>query len=151
MNKLILIMVFTIASFISIAQAEVPADKYQEIVKMLQLTGTEKLLGEMKLTMINGMKASMPKVPATFWTKFESKMDMAALTEKIIPLYDKYYTLEDLKAINAFYRSPAGLKVLSTSPQIFQESLAIGRKWGEQMGKEASEEFEKESGSKAKK
>ncbi|MEI6788425.1 MAG: DUF2059 domain-containing protein [bacterium] len=39
----------------------------------------------------------------------------------------------------------AGQKVLATSPQIFQESLAIGQKWGEQIGKEASDEFKKES------
>lgn len=78
-------------------------------------------------------------------------MDMGSLTEEIIPLYDKYYTLEELKAINAFYQSPVGQKVLSTSPQIFQESVAIGQKWGEKMGKEASDEFEKESENKGQK
>jgi len=151
MNKRFLLMAVTLVSCLSVAQAEIPAAKHQEIVKMLRLTGTEKLLSEMKATMIHGFQTSMPKIPAAFWTKFESKMDMGALTEQIIPLYDKYFTLDDLKAINAFYESQAGQKVLATSPQIFQESLAIGQKWGEQMGKEASDEFKKESESPDKK
>ncbi|MEI7879705.1 MAG: DUF2059 domain-containing protein [bacterium] len=151
MKKLILLTVITMVSCISFAQAEIPAAKRVEIVKMLQLTGTEKLLEGIKTHMISGLKTSMPKIPDAFWSKFETKMDMGSLTEEIIPLYDKYYTLEDLKTINAFYQSPIGQKVLSTSPQIFQESVAIGQKWGEKMNKEASDEFEKESGSNAQK
>lgn len=151
MKNLFLIAVITIVSCTSIAKAEIPAEKRQEILKMLQLTGTEKILAGIKTQMINGLKTSMPKIPEAFWAKFENKMDMGALTEQITPLYDKYYSLEDLKAINAFYQSQAGQKVLSTSPLIFQESIAIGQKWGEKMGKEASDEFEKESGSKSQK
>jgi len=148
MKKIILLAVMTIVSCISIAQAEISAEKHQEIVKMLQITGTERILEGIKSQMINGLKTSMPHIPDAFWAKFQSKMDMGTLIEQIIPLYDKYYTLADLKAINAFYQGPTGQKVLSTSPQLFQESLTIGHQWGEKMGKEASDEFEKESGSK---
>ena len=138
-------------SCISIAQGEIPTEKHQEIVKMLQITGTEKILAGIKSQMINGLKTSLPKIPESFWAKFETKMNMETLIDQIIPLYDKYYTLADLKAINAFYQSPTGQKVLSTSPQLFQESLAIGHQWGEKMGKEATDEFEKESGTKVQK
>ncbi|MEI6168668.1 MAG: DUF2059 domain-containing protein [bacterium] len=148
MKKLLLLTLITMISCSPFAQAEIAATKRVEIVKMLQLTGTEKLLEGIKTHMISGLKTSMPKIPEAFWSKFETKMDMGSLTEQIIPLYDKYYTLEDLKAINSFYQSQVGQKVLSTSPQIFQESVAIGQKWGEKMGKEASDEFEKELGNK---
>ncbi len=151
MKKILLLTVLTLSSIATIVQAGIPPEKHQEIVKMLQITGTEKILAGMKTTMINGLKSSMPKIPNAFWTKFESKMDMNALTEQIIPLYDKYYTLDELKAINAFYQSKIGQKVLATSPLIFQESMTLGHQWGQQMGKEASDEYEKESGSKDKK
>ncbi|MEI8139668.1 MAG: DUF2059 domain-containing protein [bacterium] len=151
MKIIFLLAVIIVVSCNSFAQTEIPAEKHQEIVKMLQITGTEKILKGIKTQMMNGLKTSMTKIPDAFWSKFETKMDMATLIEQIIPLYDKYYTLEDLKSINAFYQSPTGQKVLSTSPQIFQESLTIGQKWGEKMGKEASDEFEKESGDKSQK
>jgi hypothetical protein len=53
---------------------------------------------------------------------------------------DKYYTIDDLKAVNAFYESPAGQKLLATLPQVMQ----IGQAWGQKIGKEAADEAEKE-------
>ena len=144
MKKLIVFAVITMVAFVSIAQAEVTAAKRREIEKMLRLTGMEKLMAQMKTQMISGMKTQMTQVPEEFWTSFESKMDMRALLEKIIPLYDKYYTIEDLKAVNAFYESTVGQKVLSTLPKIMQESMAIGQEWGEKIGEQAAAEAEKE-------
>ena len=60
------------------------------------------------------------------------------------PLYDKYYTLDDLKAINAFYASPTGQKVLTSLPQIMQESMKIGQEWGAKIGAQAEEEIKQE-------
>jgi uncharacterized protein len=103
----------------------------------------------METQMISSLKAQMPQVPDLFWTKFQQKMDTHELIEKVIPVYDKYYTIEDLKAINLFYETPAGQKVLSTLPQLIQETMRIGQQWGEKMGKEAVEEAEQELEKKA--
>lgn len=112
---------------------------------MLQLTGMEKMMNQMKGQMISGLKAQIKQVPDGFWEKFSQKMDTRELIEKIIPLYDKYYTLEDLKAVNAFYASPAGQKVLSSLPQIMQESMKLGQEWGQKIGQQAAEEAQRES------
>src|SRR5262249_37125135 len=109
-----------------------------------RLTGVERLVGQMETQMLSAMKTQMPQVPELFWTKFQQKMDTRELVEKIIPIYDKYYTIDDLKAINGFYETPAGQKVLSTLPQVKQESMKAGQEWGEKTGKQAAEEAEKE-------
>jgi uncharacterized protein len=151
MRKLLVFTVIMMVAFVSIAQAEIPAAKRREIEKILRLTGVEKLMVQMKTQMISGMKTQMTQIPEEFWTSFESKMDMRALLEKIIPLYDKYYTIEDLKAVNAFYESTVGQKVLSTLPKIMQESMAIGQEWGENIAEQAAAEAEKELKNKNKK
>src|SRR5688572_24190996 len=117
MKNLVLILV-VLLSCASATTAEIAREKRQQIEQMLQLTGMEKLLIQMKTQMLSGFRTQMPEVPRTFWDKFEEKMDMRELIEKIIPLYDKYYTLEDLKAVNAFYETKAGQKILSTLPQL---------------------------------
>jgi hypothetical protein len=142
MNKLLLALI-TIFLSMSVAHAEISKEKRKEIEKMLQLTGVEKLMFQMKTQMISGLKAGMAEVPESFWEKVQEKMDTRELLEKIIPLYDKYYTTEDLKAVNAFYESPAGQRVLSTSPQIMQESMEIGQEWAKQAAEEAVKELEK--------
>jgi hypothetical protein len=131
-------------------KAEIAPEKRAEIDKMLQLTGMTKLVDQMKTQMITGFKANMPGAPAGFWDKFAAKMDAQGLIEKVVPIYDKYYTIDDLRAVNAFYSSPAGQKILATLPQIMQESMAAGQAWGQEVAKKAAEEIAAESKAAAK-
>ncbi|MGB8356895.1 MAG: DUF2059 domain-containing protein [Chthoniobacteraceae bacterium] len=145
MKKLLLALTFiTLFSSISFAQAPIPDDKRQEIEKMLKLTGTEKMVNQMMTQLIASLKTQMPQAEDEFWVKFQAKLDIHQLIEKIIPIYDKYYTIDDLKAVNAFYGSPAGQKVLSSVPQIMQESMKIGQAWGAQVAQQAIKEIEAE-------
>ncbi len=144
MNKLIALALLIILSSLSTVHADISQEKRKEIEKMLRLTGVEKLVAQMENQMISAFKTQMPQVPEIFWTKFQQKMDTRELVEKIMPVYDKYYTIEDLKAVNAFYESPVGQKVLSTLPQVMQETMKIGQDWGEKIGKQAAEEAEQE-------
>jgi uncharacterized protein len=144
MKKLLLLALVTILSCVPVTRAEMSTEKRQEIEKMLRLTGMERMVGQMETQMLSNLKTQVPQVPEVFWVKFQQKMDTRELIEKIIPIYDKYYTIEDLKAINAFYEGPAGQKVLSTLPQVMQESMKIGQEWGQRIGKQAAEEAEQE-------
>ena len=112
---------------------------------MLRLTGMEKLMTQMKSQMVAAFQKQLTDVPQDFWDRFEKKMDMHELVEKIIPVYAKYYSLEDLKAVNAFYESPTGQKVLAAMPKAMQESMKIGQEWGEKIGKQAAAEAEAEA------
>jgi hypothetical protein len=121
-------------------KAEVTPEKRTEIDKLLRLTGMEKLMDQMKTQMIGSLKSSISEAPAGFWEKFSTKMDTRELIEKIVPIYDKYYTIDDLKAVNAFYSSPAGQKILGTLPQVMQESMKAGQEWGQKISQQANEE-----------
>ena len=144
MNKLVILPLLIVFSLVVTVQANVSPEKRKEIEKMLRLTGVEKLSEQIANQMLTSLRTQLPQVPETFWTKFQQKMNTRDLIEKIIPVYDKYYTIEDLKAINAFYETSAGQKVISALPQLMQETLKIGEEWGQKIGQEAAEEAEKE-------
>jgi uncharacterized protein len=126
------------------ARPGIAKEKIVEIEKTLRLVGMEKLMGQMKTQMFTMFREKMTQVPEEYWKRAEAKFDMAELIQLIIPVYDKYYTVEDLKALNAFYESPVGQKVLSTLPQITQESMRIGQAWGEEVGKRVEREVMEE-------
>ena len=111
---------------------------------MLKLTGTEKLMTQMMNQMIAGLKAQSPEVSEEFWTKFQKKLDTHGLIDQLIPIYDKYYTIDDLKAVNAFYESPAGQKVLTVLPSLMQESMKVGQEWGTKIAADALDEIRQE-------
>lgn len=126
------------------ARPVIAKEKIVEIEKTLRLVGMDKLMGQMKTQMFTMFREKMTQVPEEYWKRAEAKFDMAELIQLIIPVYDKYYTTEDLKALNAFYESPVGQKVLSTLPQITQESMRIGQAWGEEVGKRVEREVMEE-------
>ena len=41
------------------------------------------------------------------------------------PVYDQYFTEEDLRGLIAFYQTPVGEKLITVSPQILQTSIRL--------------------------
>jgi len=67
-------------------------------------------------------------VPPEFDAHFKKAMDdmiknmpIDEITQAMIPAYQKHFTKSDLTAMNAFYSSPVGQKVLQELPVVMQE------------------------------
>ncbi|MDB6138842.1 MAG: hypothetical protein JWO94_1914 [Verrucomicrobiaceae bacterium] len=130
--------------------AEVPTEKQAEITKMLKITGVEKMMTQMMSQMMATFKSKDSSVSSAFWDKLEAGMDAHSMIDKLIPIYDKYYSLEDLKAVNAFYATTAGQHLLTTMPQVMQESMVIGQQWGQETAQKVSKAMEAEKEKKGK-
>jgi hypothetical protein len=56
-----------------------------------------------------------------------AKVDFSAvLREPFIEMYAKYFTEEELVALNAFYSSPAGQKAIQVMPALMRDGMQIG-------------------------
>lgn len=131
---------FSRAETAPVQHPQITVEKRTEIDRMLKLTGMESMIDQMMAQMIGGLRAHIKDVPEEFWARFEKKIHASEMIELVVPLYDKYYSLEDLRALNDFYASPAGQRMLSTLPSIMQESMAIGQQWGAKIGQQAVDE-----------
>jgi hypothetical protein len=145
----ICLVLLTLVLTVSV-KAELTPEKRKEIDQMMRLTGMEKLVDQMIGQMVSSFKTTMTGAPDGFWDRFQSKVNGRDMIEKVMPIYDKYYTLEDLRAVNAFYASPAGQKILATLPQVMQESMAVGQTWGQEMAQKAADELAAEKKATAK-
>jgi hypothetical protein len=147
LSALVLVLLFASFSPLLAADTAPPAiakEKIAEIEKTLRLVGVEKLMFQMKTQLFTMFREQIKEAPEEYWRRAEDKFDTKELLQLLIPLYDKYYTLEDLKTINAFYETPTGQKMLSSLPQIMAESMKIGQAYGEQMSKRLQREYEAE-------
>ncbi|MES2460395.1 MAG: DUF2059 domain-containing protein [Armatimonadota bacterium] len=131
------------------------AEKEQDIRQLITLTGGDKMGQQMMDQMIPEMQKILPQIPADFWVAFRKKTKMSELTERLLPVYDKYYSKEDVKGLIQFYRTPLGQKVISTTPGISRDSQAIGSAWGQEIAQDIIRELKekeaaKPSGAKAK-
>lgn len=82
---------------------------------------------------------------------------MGEFMDEVIPLYEKYFTHEEILGIIAFYESPIGTKSIEVMPQLMAETMQVGQRWAmtvmpkiqekvsEQMREEGLIESEEES------
>jgi len=120
--------------------------KQADIRKLLQLTGAGNLATQTIAEMEKGMRPLMTnalppgdyreKLVSLFFDKFHSKMDPAALTELVVPIYDKYLSDEDVKGLIQLYQTPIGQKLITVLPKIAAESQQAGEKWGQDLGRQ---------------
>jgi hypothetical protein len=145
MKKILLIILFVLPLLApGLSRADINPEKRTEIDKTLRLTGTDQKMAMVLDQMIPMLQKGHPDVPLEFWVKFRASANTQELIEQIIPVYDKYYSLEDLKQINAFYESPSGQRMLQASPEVIKESMQIGQQWGSNLGKQVVVEIEKQ-------
>lgn len=64
----------------------------------------------------------------------EARTQREHLVGLMIEVYAKYYTPQDVQALIAFYKTPAGKKLAAVGPKAAVESMQVGQKWGQELG-----------------
>lgn len=118
--------------------------KNDDILKLLRVTGTDKLADQMMDAMIPQFKQLVPDIPDQFWTRFKGKLNIDDLLFACVPAYSKYYSHDEIKQLLAFYESPLGRRMIEVTPLLTQDTMLVGQKWGEQLGMEIANELIKE-------
>jgi uncharacterized protein len=60
---------------------------------------------------------------------FEARM--GELSEAVAIVYSSNFSADDLRAVTAFYKTPAGRKLLEKTPLVAQQTMAAGQKFGQ--------------------
>lgn len=119
-------------------------DKINSIKELITITGTKNLTQQILNQSITSMRSQFPQVPQVFWDEFSAGLTADQLINRLIPIYDKYLTDEDIKQLIAFYRTPVGKKIISVSPQIASDSLNIGQQYGKEVAQRAIQKLQEQ-------
>lgn len=132
------------------APAKIDPAKEADIRKLLDVTGAGNLalqtMTEMEKNMRPMLTSAFPpgeyreKLIDLFIAKFHSKADAQTIVNLAVPVYDKYFTGEEIKGLIQFYGTPLGKKTLQSLPQLMGELQAQGQQWGQQLGRASMEE-----------
>lgn len=120
--------------------------KRADIRRLLELTGAVNMANQsmdgMESSVKTLMSGSLPpgeyrdQLLDLFFQKFRAKRDTNQLIELVIPIYDKYYTHDDIRALIAFYETPVAKKMVAVLPKVVQESQTAGLNWGGDLGRQ---------------
>lgn len=136
MKKLTLLLLLSM--FVSHTAFSQELSEYDQALKsMTELSGGHEAFKSAIKQMMLGFKESRPEIEASIWDELEAEFTKTSLDELVSmlsPVYQKYMTIEDIRAITDFYRTTVGEKYARYSPQIVQESIAVGQEWGKLVG-----------------
>ena len=139
MKRRIMVALFIMAlAFSSTALAQNKSDsidkkKADDIRRLIDLTGASQISRQVITQLISSFKTSLPQVPEKFWEGFVNEVNINELQDRIIPIYDKYMSHEDILELIKFYESPAGQRILKALPDISRESLTVGQAYGREV------------------
>jgi hypothetical protein len=122
-------------------------EKEKSIRRLLDLAGTKALMaqamGQMEKTTRPELEGSLPpgeyreKLIEVFFVKFRAKFDVQKMVELAVPIYDKYFSLEEVQGLIHFYETPLGQKSISVLPQLTAELMEEGRQLGEDAARQS--------------
>lgn len=128
--------------------------KEADIRRMIDAMGGKKLMEEMKAQMFAQVKPAIlkelppgergQKIADAFAQKFQARFKTTELLEQVIPIYDKYFTDEDIQGLIEFYLSPLGQRFAKAMPQASADSTAVGITWGQKNLQEIWRELQAE-------
>ena len=131
LNKKLALLVFTIAfSLTPAARAENETAKRNDIKKLFEMQNIKAMSTQVTAQIIASLAQS---VPASQRQAVEKAVNQEAnyedLLESLVPVYARNFSHAEIKAILAFYKTPAGSKFIKTQPKIMQESAGIVQAW----------------------
>ncbi|MEP7230363.1 MAG: DUF2059 domain-containing protein [Ginsengibacter sp.] len=141
MKKYLILVLICVSGTTGFSQS---SSKIENIKKLLDLTGSGKMGAQVAQTMISSFQESYSNVPNEYWESVKKEINADDIVALVIPIYDKYYTEEDIQKLIEFYESPIGKKVISSTPLIVQESMSAGKIWGENIGKKVMEKLKQD-------
>ena len=129
------------------ALSAIDPGKERDIRRLMDLTGSSSLAMQMMSEMVKNIKPlitdSLPpgdyreNLVDLFFAKFQQKAHPGKLVALAIPVYDRYFSREEIRGLIEFYDTPLGHKAIAVLPQLMADLQTEGRKWGEQIGRES--------------
>lgn len=132
---------------------ELTDEKRNNIRKMMEASGSARIGTQMARLAKQTLRQSMSQCNNCTARTFElldkevDKLFIARsqakgeLVDQLVEVYHKHFSAPEIKALLAFYTSPLGKRVSEVTPQIAQESLALGQTWGRGQMAELQQNF----------
>ena len=103
-------------------------DKKALILKFIDVFGTRQALTANFGMMLKQIEKEKPDEAQ----KIRQRVKVDEIIERLLPIYDRNFTSDDLKAFIAFYGSAEGQKLISTIPELMKESVQESVKYMEE-------------------
>lgn len=87
-----------------------------------------KLTPEQRKAEMAKVDKELPQLSAALQKEFNDPKLLDEIYAEIVPLYARHFSVDEMKAMTEFYRTPVGKKALQVMPQLMMESMQLSQK-----------------------
>lgn len=119
-------------------------DKAEAIHELMQVMGADNLSAQfgqaMTQQLYQVLKTTRPELPPEALDVVREEVNRQLATDRdklltqIAAIYERSFTAAEMRELSAFYRTELGKRTVAVIPQIIQESMALGKSWGQTVG-----------------
>ena len=105
----------------------------EAVDKVMEVSGSKTTLKAQFPLIMNNLRKMLKGISDDVFAKIEAKFQVVFLkraVELYAPFYERYYTLEDIKGLIAFYETDLGRKVARTTPSLSRDLFQAGEQLG---------------------
>jgi TonB family protein len=124
-------------------EPEIDPALHSEILRLLDVMGAKKaalqFADSMGQNLVPLLAKSLPpgerndQIAAALIRKLRAKMDSNEFMERIVPVYARHFSLEEIRKLIEFYETPAGKHFVEALPRVMLEGNAIGEQWAREI------------------
>ena len=108
----------------------------QQVRKLMDTIGLGRSLSQMNSQIATSMKQSLPCVASNYWQDFVDQNGSKEFIGRLVPVYQRYFTADEVDGMVTFYSSPLGQKVLTEMPAAMAEANQAGQQWSHEHGQQ---------------
>jgi hypothetical protein len=128
---------------VSAAPAQIATDAMTAARSLVTAMKVDEQFKAVLPVILRGLKPAMvqnrPEVERDFDAMVPMMVDAftpyySSIIDGIVAVYASNFTAQELRDIEAFYRQPAGQKLLEKTPLVMQQSMQVGQLFGQKAG-----------------
>jgi uncharacterized protein len=133
------------------APAKIDPAKEVSIRRLLELSGSEararqsvdQVMAQLRPALARSLPAGErgKTISDAFLEKVGARLKPETLIDTMVPIYDRYFSAEDINGLAEFFASPLGQRMVGVMQQVQEESFAAGNALGEKVIRETLHEL----------
>lgn len=100
------------------AYEDIDSSKVTQIIELIEVNGTRE-------SMERNFAKVLTKVSPEEHEKLKEMLNISEIVQKLVPVYDRHYSVEELNALIEFYKGPLGQKLVEVAPLLMQEAMVV--------------------------
>ncbi len=108
----------------------------QQVRKLMDVIGLGNSLSQMNSQVAASMKQALPCVSTHYWDSYINDNSKQEFIGRLVPVYQKHFSADEVDGLIKFYSSPLGQKVLTEMPLAMAEANQAGQQWSHEHGQQ---------------